>query len=222
MAQSRLKLASSPGSLFFWRMRRLCAPTLFPPFPLKRGPGNKTKTNNTSKHRWWLVRNFLISDRCSSTSGGTTPRIHVRMHCTRRVQLLSQHFWARVRTALLADSARTNMKFARHSDKYRPDSAILYSWAIIDFSEFHCTNYSCELIYRWATPTKINSARAWCGDYSRAGYISFSSSLMVDDRCGNNSRAVTTIQVNTVDVWPIAAMHLRTWKCTCSTADVGS
>ena len=38
---------------------------------------------------------------------------------TIRVQLLSQQFHARVlvRTALLADSARTNMKFARHSDK---------------------------------------------------------------------------------------------------------
>ena len=90
----------------------------------------------------------------------------------------------------------------------RLDSAVLYSWAIIDndFSKFHCTCYLNDWPLSHAHQDK--RSRTWCGDYARTEYISFSLSLMIDDQCGNNSRPGTIIQANTVDVWPIAVMLL--------------
>ena len=91
----------------------------------------------------------------------------------------TQHFHARIRTALLADSARTNMKFAHDRDKS--------TW-------FSCTMHLNDCKYwfqqvslhvevhlnsgHWATPITIIVQALWCGDYSRAWFISFSSSQM--------------------------------------------
>ena len=120
MTQSRFKLASSPDFLFFWRMCKLCVPHPSP-LPPKGGPGNKTEANNAGKHRWWLVRNFLISDQCSNTSDSTTPCMHQKvgiyvdnyeylLHCSRAQWfLLTRHLNITVRAPDLfcADTIRT-------------------------------------------------------------------------------------------------------------------
>ena len=101
-----------------------------------------------------------------------------------QMQLLSQYFHTRMRTALLADSARTNMKFARDCDK----STCTWSICAIQLSDrrqrFQQVSLHVEVLFvqsnKWSLSHahRDNCARAWCGDYSRAGFILFSSSLM--------------------------------------------
>ena len=70
----------------------------------------------------------------------------------------------------------------------QPNTAALYSWTIADddFIKFHCTlrHYYTMRLNNWmlSHTHQDNHACAWCGDYSRAGCISFSSTHEVPNQ----------------------------------------
>ena len=103
-----------------------------------------------------------------------------------RVQLISQHFRARICTVLVADSARTNVKSV--CDRYKSN------W-------FNCTVQPSdhtwwfqqgllhipallEIFERWAMPTKIIVHVHGAGTNQGRGLFC----LEADNRCGKNSR----------------------------------
>ena len=91
-----------------------------------------------------------------------------------------QHFCIRVYTALLADLARTNVKSALDRDKLTWYSCTVqlsdHRW------RFQLVSLHIEVLLVWSNNRilnhahHINRARAWCRDYSRAGFISFNPS----------------------------------------------
>ena len=108
MAQSRFKLASSPGSLFFWCMRKLCTPPSSP-WKEKRAWDKAKKIIQVNITDGWFTISWQV----------------ISVQALLVVPLLALNALHKAGTIIIAIllslcahcAARKNMKFACHSDK---------------------------------------------------------------------------------------------------------